>query len=223
MNNAARLGAGVAGGYLLGRTKKLKLAIGLGAWLMGKRLNLSPSQLAIQGLGQLRDTPEFLDLTERLRGEVGGAGRRALAAVAMSRMDSLADRLHDRNLGIVEGTVLSDDDDEYDERDEEDGGDGGDDAAYDEEDDYDDQQDYDDEGDEGDEEDEEDEEDADDEDAPRDSDEEEDYDEDEEDDEDYDDEPKSRRDEMDEPYPDEEQQPRRSRSGSRSRTRGGQR
>lgn len=219
MNNAARLGAGVAGGYLLGRTKKLKLAIGLGAWLMGKRLNLSPTQLAMQGLGQLRDTPEFLDLTERLRGEVGGAGRRALAAVAMSRMDSLADRLHDHNLGIVEGTVLSDEDEYDDERDEEDDGD--DDAAtYDEEDDYDDQQDFDDEDDEEDEDEDEDEDGG----EPRDADVD-DFDEDEEEDEDedYDDEPKSRRDDVDEPYPEEEQQPTRSRSGSRSRGRGGQR
>ena len=77
MNNAAKLGVGVAGGYLLGRTKKLKLAIGLGAMLAGKRLNISPSQLAMQGLGQLRESPEFADLTDRLRTEVGGAGKRA--------------------------------------------------------------------------------------------------------------------------------------------------
>src|SRR3954470_11350762 len=112
MNNAAKLGAGVAGGYLLGRTKKLKLAIGLGAWLMGKRLQMSPSQLAMQGLGQRRQSPEFAEITDRLRNEVGGAGRKALAAAATSRMESLADRLHDRNAGV------DDEDEDYDEQDD---------------------------------------------------------------------------------------------------------
>src|SRR4029079_4922115 len=97
MNNAAKLGAGVAGGYLLGRTKKLKLAIGLGAWMMGKRLNLSPGQLAMQGLSQLRESPEFGELTEMLKTEVGGAGRRALSAAATSQMESFADQLHERH------------------------------------------------------------------------------------------------------------------------------
>src|SRR3954465_8177382 len=115
MNNAAKLGAGVAGGYLLGRTKKLKLAIGLGAWLMGKRLQMSPGQLAMQGLGQLRQSPEFAEITDRLRNEVGGAGRKALSAAATSRMESLADRLRDRNDGVVDS-----DEDDYDDEDDQD-------------------------------------------------------------------------------------------------------
>src|SRR3954465_9567379 len=115
MNNAAKLGAGVAGGYLLGRTKKLKLAIGLGAWLMGKRLQMSPSQLAMQGFGALRQSPEFADITDRLRNEVGGAGRKALSAAASSRMESLADRLRDRNEGIDDS-----DEDDYEDQDDQD-------------------------------------------------------------------------------------------------------
>src|SRR3954452_19386051 len=148
MNNAAKLGAGVAGGYLLGRTKKLKLAIGLGAWLMGKRLQMSPGQLAMQGLGQLRQSPEFGEITDRLRNEVGGAGRKALSAAATSRMESLADRLRDRNEGVVdsdEDDYDDDQDDLYDEDDEEtdddDEGDDEDDLPRDEEDEYDDQDD----------------------------------------------------------------------------------
>src|SRR3954469_1142427 len=144
MNSAAKLGAGVAGGYLLGRTKKLKLAIGLGAWLMGKRLQMSPGQLAMQGLGQLRQSPEFGEITDRLRNEVGGAGRKALSAAASSRMESLADRLRDRNEGVAdddEDDYDDDQDDLYDEEDadEEDAED--DDLPRDEEDDYDDEED----------------------------------------------------------------------------------
>ena len=149
MNNAAKLGAGVAGGYLLGRTKKLKLAIGLGAWLMGKRLQMSPGQLAMQGLGQLRQSPEFAEITDRLRNEVGGAGRKALSAAATSRMETLADRLRDRNEGVDEDDY--DEEDDYDDedapRDEDEhydyDEDEDDEAPRDEEDDYDDEQDED--------------------------------------------------------------------------------
>src|SRR3954462_436676 len=138
MNNAAKLGAGVAGGYLLGRTKKLKLAVGLGAWLMGKRLQMSPGQLAMQGLGQPRQSPEFAEITDRLRNEVGGAGRKALSAAATSRMESLADRLRDRNEGVADDDEDYDEpDDAYDDEDDE--------APRDEEDDHD--EDYDDEDD----------------------------------------------------------------------------
>src|SRR5437764_1152973 len=120
MNNGAKLGAGVAGGYLLGRTKKLKLAVGLGAWLLGKKLDLSPSQLAMQGFGQLKQTPEFAELSDRLRSEVGGAGKKALAAAATSRMDSIADRLQDRNEGVYDDEDVDEDEpeDELDEDDE---------------------------------------------------------------------------------------------------------
>src|SRR4051794_32134277 len=118
MNNAAKLGAGVAGGYLLGRTKKLKLAIGLGAWMMGKKLNLSPSQLAMQGLSQLRESPDFAELTDLVRSEVGGAGKKALSAAATSRMESLADRLHERNNGSGPSDDDEDDDAARDEADE---------------------------------------------------------------------------------------------------------
>src|SRR5437764_1359733 len=120
MNNGAKLGAGVAGGYLLGRTKKLKLAVGLGAWLLGKRLDLSPSKLAMQGFGQLKDTPEFAELSDRLRSEVGGAGKKALAAAATSRMEALADRLQDRNEGVYDDEPRGQDDEDYDD-DEDDG------------------------------------------------------------------------------------------------------
>src|SRR3954447_19817468 len=163
MNNAAKLGAGVAGGYLLGRTKKLKLAVGLGAWLMGKRLQMSPGQLAMQGFGALRQSPEFAEITDRLRNEVGGAGRKALSAAATSRMESLADKLRDRNEGLDEDEDYDEPDDAYDEEDDEDDQD--EDAPRDEEEDYDEDEDYDDEDEDEDDEDE---------DAPRD--EEEDYD-----------------------------------------------
>ena len=190
MNNAVKLGAGVAGGYVLGRTKKLKLAVGLGAWLIGKKLDLSPTQLAMSGFGQLKDTPEFAELSDRLRNEVGGAGKRALSAAATSRIDGWADRLRDVNDGVYD----EDDDDSRDEdepRDEQDG-----------DDEYDDEYDDDLDGEPRDE-DEGDEDDYDDEDEPRDEHDDDEQDEDEDDDED-DDEGLGDDELTDDPYPDEE-------------------
>ena len=36
MSDAVKIGSAIAGGYLLGRTKKAKKAIGLAMWLAGK-------------------------------------------------------------------------------------------------------------------------------------------------------------------------------------------
>lgn len=185
MNNAVKLGAGVAGGYVLGRTKKLKLAVGLGAWLIGKKLDLSPTQLAMSGFGQLKETPEFAELSERLRNEVGGAGKRALSAAATSRIDGWADRLRDVNDGVYDEDDDSRDEDEP--RDEQD-----DDDEYD--DDLDGEPRDEDEGDEDD---------YDDEDEPRDEHDDDEQDEDEDDDED-DDEGLGDDELTDDPYPDEE-------------------
>jgi len=223
MNNAAKLGVGVGGGYLLGRTKKLKLAIGLGAWLMGRRLQLSPSQLLMQGLTQLRETEEFGELSDRLRTEVGGAGKRALAAAATSRMDSLTDRLHERNQGSA-----GEDEDDYDEdedapqaRDEDEDEDEDLEEEDDIEDEYEDEDEDEQDEDDGEIEDE-DEDDGEIEDEDEDEDDiEDEYDEDEDEDEDEDDEGRggSERDDMseDEAYPDEAPRSRRA-SGSRRTT-----
>ena len=45
MMNNAKIGVALVGGYFLGRTKKAKMAIGLGMFLAGKKLNLDPKQL----------------------------------------------------------------------------------------------------------------------------------------------------------------------------------
>ena len=103
MNNAAKIGIGVSGGYLLGRTKKLKLAVGLGAWLVGKRFDMSPTRLAMAGVGQLRQSPEFNDVMDKIRTDVTGAGRRAVEQAVTTRLDTLADTLKQRNAELVNG------------------------------------------------------------------------------------------------------------------------
>ncbi|MEV5871827.1 hypothetical protein [Streptomyces tendae] len=90
------MAAAVAGGYLLGRTKKAKLAFAVGSYLVGRRVGLSPGQVLGQGLGSLQRTPQFQELSEQVRGELLTAGRAAVTAAANRRLTGLADTLRDR-------------------------------------------------------------------------------------------------------------------------------
>lgn len=47
------LAAAIAGGYLLGRTKKGKLALSVATYLAGRRFGLEPRQLATEGMRRL--------------------------------------------------------------------------------------------------------------------------------------------------------------------------
>ncbi|MGW0348756.1 hypothetical protein ACWDX8_19355 [Streptomyces anthocyanicus] len=117
------MAAAVAGGYLLGRTKKAKLAFAVGSYLVGRRVGLSPGQVLGQGLGSLQRAPQFQELTDQVRGELLSAGRAAVTAAANRRLTTLADTLRDRTDALT-GEGLGDGDD--DTRDE--------DAYFDEED-----------------------------------------------------------------------------------------
>ncbi|MEV0015525.1 hypothetical protein [Streptomyces tendae] len=90
------MAAAVAGGYLLGRTKKAKLAFAVGSYLVGRRVGLSPGQVLGQGLGSLQRAPQFQELSDQVRGELLTAGRAAVTAAANRRLTGLADSLRDR-------------------------------------------------------------------------------------------------------------------------------
>lgn len=94
MNNAT-MGAAVLGGYLLGRTKKAKLALGLGALLAGSQVR--PGQL-----GKALDAPFLGDLTRQVRAELAGASKAAATSVLTSKADHLAGALHERTAGLRE-------------------------------------------------------------------------------------------------------------------------
>ncbi|MGW7280776.1 hypothetical protein ACWGIV_21240 [Streptomyces sp. NPDC054844] len=97
MNDSkATMAAAVAGGYLLGRTKKAKLAFAVGSYLMGRRIGLSPGQVLSEGLAGLQRTPQLQELTDQVRGELLTAGRTAVTAAANRRLTGLADSLRDR-------------------------------------------------------------------------------------------------------------------------------
>lgn len=110
------MAAAVAGGYLLGRTKKAKLAFAVGSYLVGRRVGLSPGQVLGQGLGSLQRSPQFQKLSDQVRGELLTATRAAVTAAANRRLTGLADSLRDRTDALTgEGRRDDGRDDSWDE------------------------------------------------------------------------------------------------------------
>ncbi|MFI6348171.1 hypothetical protein [Streptomyces sp. NPDC050560] len=87
----------VAGGYLLGRTKKAKLALVLGSLLAGRRIGLDPQELLRKGAQKVAETPQFEELSEQIRDELVTAARSAVRAVADRRIDTFTDSLRQRS------------------------------------------------------------------------------------------------------------------------------
>ncbi|MEU8835064.1 histone protein [Streptomyces sp900116325] len=96
------LAAALLGGYVLGRTKKGKLALSVGTYLAGKRLGLEPRQLATEGMRMLGEIPQVAEVQDQLKGEFIEAGRKAVTAAATRGMEALADTLRDRTANLGE-------------------------------------------------------------------------------------------------------------------------
>lgn len=94
MQNGKVIAAGVALGYLLGRTKKMKLALMLGAAAMGSRLDMK--SLASKGTALLEASPGAQRLVSEVRDRVGESGKAAVGAMASKGMDALSDTLERR-------------------------------------------------------------------------------------------------------------------------------
>jgi hypothetical protein len=124
MKCGARVALGVAGGYFLGRTKKMKVALMLGGMAAGRRAG-GRTELLAQGAKLLGQSPELARLTEEIRGRLLEAGKGAAMAVAARQVESLTDRVGKRveSLGDLGGQVGQepgqeperDANDEYDE------------------------------------------------------------------------------------------------------------
>lgn len=96
MMSNVKIGVALVGGYVLGRTKKAKLAIGLGMYLAGKRLNLDPRQL-----GKLvANSPVLGPLNDQVRSELVDATKSAATSALTQRMSALTDSLHERTLEL---------------------------------------------------------------------------------------------------------------------------
>ncbi|WP_369195022.1 DNA primase [Streptomyces djakartensis] len=122
--NRMGLGLAIGAGYLLGRTKKLKMAVAVGGLVAGKKLNLSPRMVTDLLQQQLKNNPQFKEIGDQLRGELRGVGKAASGALVERQLDALADRLHGRTAQMrdqMAGGSRGDEDadDAYDEEEEE--------------------------------------------------------------------------------------------------------
>ncbi|MFJ9863100.1 DNA primase [Streptomyces sp. NPDC101165] len=100
--NRTALGLALGAGYLLGRTKKMKLALAVGSLVAGKKLNLGPQALAELVQQQLHDNPQFKEIGDQLRQDLRGVGKAASGAMAERQMNAIADRLHGRTTELHE-------------------------------------------------------------------------------------------------------------------------
>jgi hypothetical protein len=96
MNSTGKVAAAIAAGYLLGRTKKLKLAITVGGLLAGKRIATDPRELVQQALGVIENNPELAKLSDQVRGRLVDAGKEAAVAAASSQLNRVSDSIRTR-------------------------------------------------------------------------------------------------------------------------------
>ncbi|MEU6355097.1 DNA primase [Streptomyces sp. NPDC047072] len=121
--NRVGLGLAVGAGYVLGRTKKLKMAFAVGTLVAGKRMHLSPRALADLVSQQLLKNPQFKEIGDQMREDLRGVGKAASGALVERQINALSDRLHGRTAEVrdqLEGvapdvTGLFDEEDEADD------------------------------------------------------------------------------------------------------------
>lgn len=95
MKAGARVALAVGAGYLLGRTKKMRLALMIAAAGATGRSGTSPGALLQGGLKQLGSSAEVTKVAELARDELLGAAKAAAVTAASRRIESLSGRLQD--------------------------------------------------------------------------------------------------------------------------------
>ncbi|MFH8623330.1 ABC transporter substrate-binding protein [Streptomyces vietnamensis] len=93
----AKIGTALIGGYLLGRTKKGKLALSIAMAMAGSRIK--PGQLG----KSIAHSPFLSSVNQQVRGELVTAGKAAATTVLNAKAEHLADALHDRTEGMRSG------------------------------------------------------------------------------------------------------------------------
>ncbi|MCT4353919.1 hypothetical protein M5362_12350 [Streptomyces sp. Je 1-79] len=92
----ATTAAALVGGYLLGRTKKAKMAIGVGMFLAGRRLDLDPRRIG----KLLAASPVTGALSDQVRRELVEATKSAATQALTRRATGLADTLQRRTQAL---------------------------------------------------------------------------------------------------------------------------
>lgn len=101
MSASTRVGTAVAAGYVLGRFKKMRLALIIGSALANRNVRAAGMDF-IRGQSGGRTTSPIVD-----------AGRSAVIAAASTSMDRLSDRLHERRAAL--GGVQEQEDEDYED------------------------------------------------------------------------------------------------------------
>ncbi|MBB5158538.1 hypothetical protein [Saccharopolyspora phatthalungensis] len=100
MKSGPHIALAVGIGYVLGRSRKMKLAIMVGAMMAGRRLPLDPRDLLAQGSKLLGGSPELKKLTDDARDRLLDAAKTAAIAAATNKIDSIGDNLTKRAAGL---------------------------------------------------------------------------------------------------------------------------
>ncbi|MGN6752375.1 MAG: hypothetical protein ACTHJJ_07455 [Intrasporangium sp.] len=87
---------GVLGGYLLGRTKKFRLALTLGSMLAGQRLVNNREDLLAQGSKLLEGNPQLKALQSQLTGRLVDVAREAALVAVATRVEALTKSIQPR-------------------------------------------------------------------------------------------------------------------------------
>lgn len=119
MNDTAKVATAVAGGYLLGRRKKMKLALTLAFWLLGKRYDFDIKRLGREGLGMLASSGGVGKVTGEIREKLLAAGKGAALTALDSQANRLADRLHGHTEALSAPEGPRPDEDETDQAEDE--------------------------------------------------------------------------------------------------------
>ncbi|WP_435109649.1 hypothetical protein [Nocardiopsis synnemataformans] len=107
--------AAAVGGYVLGRRRKFKLALGLGLYLGAKKLDIKPGQLAQGLLKEVSALPVVGELKGQSREQLLNVGRTAAGNIAGKWAGGLADSLNSRTERLRDGAAGSDESADEDE------------------------------------------------------------------------------------------------------------
>ncbi|WDZ88514.1 hypothetical protein [Nocardiopsis sp. HUAS JQ3] len=123
MGDTAKIVAAAVGGYVLGRRKKFKLALGLGLYLGAKKLDIKPGQLAQGLLKEVSALPVVGELKGQSREQLLNVGRSAAGNIAGKWAGGLADSLNSRTERLRDGAAgaVSDSDEDGADETEDDG------------------------------------------------------------------------------------------------------
>lgn len=92
----AALAASVAAGYLLGRGRRMKLALAIGAYLASGRMRAKPQELIASGTEKLGDSPQLSRLAEQMRTDLLDVGRQTVQLAVDRRLGAFAEALAER-------------------------------------------------------------------------------------------------------------------------------